>query len=276
MPIYVLVAAEGEPELRDAPLAEHLQDDGLVDDGPRAAVLGVVQPPGVALGYVLAEVVVVRPAGCRESHQQLLRESRQQRQTSDRQQLHGRSSSAEQRGTNVPPEPGEVGLLGEEELVVLAARDDLDEGAVAGHGDAALHGLPRHHRVPLRRLQRPQVEQLAELVESGGKEKKKTEPLVRAYLVLVLGLGVGGHEEGAVQRGGEVLAEGRAVRDPDLLPLGGAPRSQEEAQAPRLAARAVDLPARLLQPCRGGHGHHPAWLQERRSVRCGELARLER
>ena len=71
----------------------------------------------------------------------------------------------------VPPEPGQVGLLGEEELVLLAAREDLDEGAVAGHGGAALHRLPRHHGVSLRRLQRPQVEQLAELKEE---EKKET------------------------------------------------------------------------------------------------------
>lgn len=76
MPIYVLVAAEGQPELRDAPLAEHLEDHSLVDDGTRtstsAAVLGVVQPPRVAFRHVLAEVVVVRPAGRRESQQQLL------------------------------------------------------------------------------------------------------------------------------------------------------------------------------------------------------------
>ena len=71
MPIYVLVAAEGQPELRDAPLAEHLEDHGLVDDGPRAGVLGVVQPPGVAFGDVLAGLVVVRLAGGRKSHQQL-------------------------------------------------------------------------------------------------------------------------------------------------------------------------------------------------------------
>ena len=62
-----------------------------------------------------------------------------------------------------PPEPGHVCLLGEEELVLLPAREHLDEGAVAGHGDAALDRLPRHDRIPFRRLQRPQVEQPAEL-----------------------------------------------------------------------------------------------------------------
>lgn len=31
MPIYVLVTAERQPELWDAPLAEHLEDGGLVD-----------------------------------------------------------------------------------------------------------------------------------------------------------------------------------------------------------------------------------------------------
>ena len=61
----------------------------------------------------------------------------------------------------------------------------------------------------------------------------------------------------AVQRPGEVLAEHRTVRRPDLLPLSGAPRSQEEAQAPRRAARAPDLPARLLGP-RRGHGRRLA------------------
>jgi len=71
MPVYVLVAAEGQPELRDAPLAEHLEDHGLVDDRPRAAVLGVVEPPRVALGNVVAGLVVVRLAGGRKSHQQL-------------------------------------------------------------------------------------------------------------------------------------------------------------------------------------------------------------
>jgi len=75
MPIYVLVAAEGQPELWDAPLAEHLKDDSLVDDGASTTVLRVVQPPRVAFRYVLAEVVVVRPAGGRESQQQLLKQT---------------------------------------------------------------------------------------------------------------------------------------------------------------------------------------------------------
>jgi hypothetical protein len=76
------------------------------------------------------------------------------------------------------------------------------------------------------------------------------------YLVLLV-VGVGHGHEGAVQRPGEVLAERRTVRSPDLLPLGGAPRSQEEAQAPRRAARAPDLPARLLGP-RRRHGRRLA------------------
>lgn len=75
----------------------------------------------------------------------------------------------------VPPEPSQVGLPGEEELVLLPAREHLDEGTVAGHGHAALERLPRHDRVPLRRLQRPQIEQPAELEGEGGREKK---PLV--------------------------------------------------------------------------------------------------
>jgi len=75
MPIYVLVAAQGQPELWDAPLAEHLKDHSLVDDGAGTTVLRVVQPPCVAFGYVLAEVVVVRPAGGCESQQQLLKQT---------------------------------------------------------------------------------------------------------------------------------------------------------------------------------------------------------
>lgn len=72
----------------------------------------------------------------------------------------------------VPPEPRQVRLLGEEELVLLPAREDLDEGAASGDGDAALHRLPRHHRVPLRRVQRPQIEQLGELEEWNNGIKK--------------------------------------------------------------------------------------------------------
>lgn len=123
-----------------------------------------------------------------------------------------------------PPEPGRVGLLGEEELVLLPAREHLDEGAVAGRGDAALDRLPRHDRVPFRRLQRPQVEQLGEL-----EEWREVKPFA-VSLTLVCGfylvhlVGVGGRQD-AVQRRGEVLAEPGTVRRPDLLPLGGAPRS---------------------------------------------------
>lgn len=155
-----------------------------------------------------------------------------------------------------PPEPGRVGLLGEEELVLLPAREHLDEGAVAGRGDAALDRLPRHDRVPFRRLQRPQVEQLGELEE--WKEGIQVKPLA-VSLTLVCGfylvhlVGVGGRQ-GVVQRRGEVLAELGTLRHPDLLPLGGAPRSKQEAQEPRRAARAADLPARLLGPRSRGHG----------------------
>lgn len=83
MPIYVLVAAEGQPELWDAPLAEHLEDHSLVDDATRSAVLGVVQPSRVAFRYVLAEVVLVRPSGGRESYQQLWKQQQQQQQCQD-------------------------------------------------------------------------------------------------------------------------------------------------------------------------------------------------
>lgn len=76
----------------------------------------------------------------------------------------------------VPPEPDLVDLLGEEELVLLPAREDLDEGAVAGHGGAALHSLPRHDGVPLRRVQRrPQVEQLVELEERKERNNRSTQ-----------------------------------------------------------------------------------------------------
>jgi len=193
MPVYVLVAAEGQPELWDAPLAEHLEDHSLVDDGASTTVLGVVQPPRVAFGYVLAEVVVVRPAGGRQSQQQLLKQTNNndgsQRSCSGGltpSQFTSEKRSEEGWGTcplvrvrrlgdhdvlvQVPPEPGHVCLLGEEELVLLPAREHLDEGAVAGDGDAALDRLPRHDGVPLRRFQRPpQVEQLAEL--QGGREE---------------------------------------------------------------------------------------------------------
>lgn len=277
MPVYVLVAAEGQPELRDAPLAEHLEDHSLVDDGTRtstsAAVLGVVQPPRVAFRHVLAEVVVVRPAGGRESQQQLLERTTvtvvksggltpsPARRREEKRKRKGRTGTCpvvrvRRLGGHVlvqaPPEPGRVGLLGEEELVLLPAREHLDEGAVAGRGHAALDRLPRHDRVPFRRLQRPQVEQLGELEE--WKEGIQVKPLA-VSLTLVCGfylvhlVGVGGR-----QGRGEVLAEPGTVRRPDLLPLGGAPRSQQEAQAPRRAARAADLPARLLGPCSRGHG----------------------
>jgi hypothetical protein len=82
----------------------------------------------------------------------------------------------------------------------------------------------------------------------------------RFYLVLL----AAGREE----RRGEVLAEGGAVGRPDLLPLAGAPRGQEQAQAPRVAARAADLPARLLEP-RRGHGRRLAAQAE---MKCFLLA----
>ena len=59
-------------------------------------------------------------------------------------------------------EPGQVRLLGEEELVLLPPREDLDKGAVIGRR-AALDGVPRHDRVSLRQIKHPQVEQIAEL-----------------------------------------------------------------------------------------------------------------
>jgi hypothetical protein len=55
----------------------------------------------------------------------------------------------------VPPEPGHVRLLGEEELVLLPPREDLDQGPVAGHGHAVLDGLPRHDRISICRFERP-------------------------------------------------------------------------------------------------------------------------
>lgn len=59
-------------------------------------------------------------------------------------------------------EPGQVCLLGEEELVLLPPREDLDKGTVVGRR-AALDGVPRHDRVSLRQVKHPQVEQVAEL-----------------------------------------------------------------------------------------------------------------
>ena len=57
--------------------------------------------------------------------------------------------------------PGQVRLLGEEELLLLPPREYLDEDPVIGRG--GLDGVPRHDRVALSRVEHPQVEQIAEL-----------------------------------------------------------------------------------------------------------------
>lgn len=97
-------------------------------------------------------------------------------------------------------------------------------------------------------------ERKKEVRESNRLDGAETLCSFAFYLVL---LAAGPSDEDPLQRRDEVLAEGRAVGRPDLLPLGGAPRSQELAQAPRVAARAADLPARLLEP-RRGHGRRLA------------------
>ena len=131
----------------------------------------------------------------------------------------------------VPPEPGQVRLLCEEELVLLPPREDLDQGPVAGHGHAAVDGLPRNDGVSMCRLEHPHVEQLAELekrndlitVKSEARQVCVEENHRGLYLVFLVG------NNDPLQRSGEVLAERCTVRRPDLLPLGRAPGSQEEA-----------------------------------------------
>jgi hypothetical protein len=78
------------------------------------------------------------------------------------------------------------------------------------------------------------------------------------YLVFQVG------SDDPLHRSGKVLAERCTVRRSDLLPLGRAPGSQEEAQETRLAARVVDISTHLLKGCsiRSGGGHG------RRALKC--------
>jgi hypothetical protein len=120
-------------------------------------------------------------------------------------------------------EPGKVCLIGEEELVLLPACEDLHQDPVI-RGAAILDGVPSHDRVALRRVEHPQVEQLAELI----------------FLV--------DHED-FLHFSGEIFAEHCTVSRLDFLPLRWAPMSQENAQTAWLVARIMDLSALILKTC---------------------------
>ena len=157
-------------------------------------------------------------------------------------------------------EPGQVRLLGEEELLLLPPREYLDKDPVVGHG--ALDGVPRHDRVPLGRVEHPQVEQIAELDRKAHDNETESNfgvlclPTLLSYLAVLIG------GKGFVQPSGDVFAERCAISRLDLEPLRWAPASQEAAQTARLVARAMDLSALVFEACVGrrvrGHVRQPA------------------
>jgi hypothetical protein len=147
-------------------------------------------------------------------------------------------------------EPGKVCLIGEEELVLLPACEDLHQDPVI-RGAAILDGVPSHDRVALRRVEHPQVEQLAELGRERSWRGKNLKISLKqgvqnregTYLIFLVD-----HED-FLHFSGEIFAEHCTVSRLDFLPLRWAPMSQENAQTAWLVARIMDLSALILKTC---------------------------